>query len=87
MYSTSRRTNMSKSIEKLVDLEAEEYDVIDDIQDEDFVFVVTSTGQLKGISFPVNMEDEDEVDTTVEEIIKFLVKKSSEARPADSPLH
>ena len=71
----------------LDDIETDDYDVLEDIQPEDFVFVVTSTGQLKGISFPEDMRDEDEVDLNVEEIINFLVKKVAETRPANATLH
>lgn len=79
---------MSKSTEELVkDLESEDYDVLEDIQDEDFVFVVNSAGQLKGISWPTDMEDDSEVDANVEEIITFLVKKFSEVRPPNTTLH
>jgi len=79
---------MSKSTEELVkDLESDDYDVLEDIQDEDFVFVVNSAGQLKGISWPTDMEDDTEVDATVEEIITFLVKKFTETRPPNATLH
>jgi hypothetical protein len=71
----------------LENIETDDYDVLEDIQPEDFVFVVTSTGQLKGISFPEDMQDEDEVDLNVEEIINFLVKKVAETRPASATLH
>jgi hypothetical protein len=71
----------------LENIETDDYDVLKDIQPEDFVFVVTSTGQLKGISFPEDMQDEDEVDLNVEEIINFLVKKVAETRPASATLH
>ena len=71
----------------LDDIETDDYDVLEDIQPEDFVFVITSTGQLKGISFPEDMRDEDEVDLNVEEIINFLVKKVVETRPAGATLH
>jgi hypothetical protein len=67
---------MTKIADDIIDdLETTEYDVLDDVQDDDFVFVVTSTGQLKGISFPVSMEDDDDVDPSIEEIINFLVDK------------
>lgn len=78
---------MSKSSERILDLEAEDYDVLDDVQDDDYVFVVNSAGQLKGISFPVDLEDEDTVDANVEEIITFLVKKYTEVRPPNATLH
>jgi hypothetical protein len=71
----------------LDDIETDDYDVLEDIQPEDFVFVITSTGRLKGISFPEDMEDQDEVDLNVEEIINFLVKKVAETRPAGATLH
>jgi hypothetical protein len=73
--------------EVLNNLETDEYDVLEDIQPEDFVFVITSTGHLKGISFPEEMQDQDEVDINVEEIINFLVKKVDETRPANATLH
>lgn len=79
---------MSKNIEKLVDLETEEYDVLEDIQDDDFVFVVNGSGQLKGISWPTTLEDEDEVDPNIEDLIAYMVKKVSEnSRPPDATLH
>jgi hypothetical protein len=80
--------NMPKLTEEVLnELETDEYDVLEDIQPEDFVFVITSTGQLKGISFPEEMQDQDEVDINVEEIINFLVKKVDETRPANATLH
>ena len=79
---------MSKSTDELVkDLESEDYDVLEDIQDEDFVFVVNGSGQLKGISWPTGYEDDTEVDVNVEEIITFLVKKFTETRPPNATLH
>jgi hypothetical protein len=79
---------MPKPIDEIVNnLENADYDVLEDIQPEDFVFVITSTGQLKGISFPEDMNDNDDVDVNVEEIITFLVKKVAETRPAGATLH
>ena len=79
---------MSKSTEELVkDLESEDYDVLEDIQDEDFVFVVSPNGQLKGISWPADLEDDSDVDQNIEEIISFMVKKFTEVRPAGVTLH
>ena len=79
---------MSKNTEEPVkDLEAEDYDVLEDIQDDDFVFVVNSSGQLKGISWPVDLEDDDEVDLAIEDIINFLVTKHVEVRPEGVTLH
>ena len=79
---------MAKLTDAALDnLDLDDYDVLEDIQPEDFVFVVTNTGQLKGISFPEDMKDEDEVDLNVEEIINFLVKKVVETRPAGATLH
>jgi len=79
---------MTKLTDEVLDnIETDDYDVLEDIQPEDFVFVVTSTGHLKGISFPEDMKDDDEVDLNVEEIITFLVKKVSETRPAGATLH
>jgi hypothetical protein len=80
---------MSKNTEKLVkDLDENEYDVLEDIQDEDFVFVVNSSGQLKGISWPATLEDEDEVDPNIEDLIAYMVKKVSDnARPPNTTLH
>ena len=51
------------------------------------MFVVNSAGLLKGISWPVDIEDQDEVDDRVEEIIKFLIKKFNEVRPLNATLH
>ena len=65
----------------------DDYDVLEDIQPEDFVFVVNGTGQLKGISFPETLLDSDEVDPAIEEIIAFLVEKYKEVRPANATLH
>ena len=48
-------------------------DVLGDIQPEDYVFVVNSSGVLKGISLP-----EVDVDTSpeVEEIFNFFIKQA-----------
>ncbi len=79
---------MAKLTDDLVkDLESEEYDVLDDIQPEDFVFVINASGQLKGISFPENLEDADTVDPAIEEIIAYLIDKYQTIRPADATLH
>ena len=79
---------MAKTTEELAkDLDSEEYDVLEDIQDEDFVFVVNSKGQLKGISWPADLEDNDEVDQNVEDIIAYLVGKFTERRPPGATLH
>ena len=49
---------------------------------------MNSAGQLKGISFPETLEDDDEVDPNIEDIINFLVKLSAETiRPAGATLH
>ena len=80
---------MAKTTEELdLEVELDEYDVLDDIQPEDFIFVMNSAGQLKGISFPETLEDDDEVDPNIEDIINFLVKLSAETiRPAGATLH
>lgn len=65
----------------------DEYDVLEDIQPEDFVFVINGAGQLKGISFPETLTDTDEIDSTIEEIIAFLVEKHKEVRPPNATLH
>ena len=79
---------MAKTTEELAkDLDSDEYDVLEDIQDEDFVFVVNSKGQLKGISWPADLEDNDEVDQNVEDIIAYLVGKFTERRPPGVTLH
>jgi hypothetical protein len=79
---------MAKLTDDLVkDLESEEYDVLDDIQSEDFVFVINPAGQLKGISFPETFTDDDNVDPAIEEIIEFLIDKYKEVRPPNATLH
>lgn len=79
---------MAKYEEKLfLDLNSEEADILEDVQPEDFVFVVSNTGQLRGISWPEDMKDDDDVNPDVEEIIKFLVKKYTEVKPADVTVH
>ena len=47
-------------------------DVLGDIQPEDYVFVVTRDGHLKGVSLP---ETDIETNTRVEEIFKFFINK------------
>lgn len=79
---------MAKLIDDLAkDLESEDYDVLDDIQPEDFVFVINSAGQLKGISFPETLEDADTVDPAIEDIIAYLIKKYTEVRPPNATVH
>ena len=79
---------MAKTTEELVnDLDSDEYDVLEDIQDEDYVFVVNGSGQLKGISWPATLEDDEDLDINVEEIIKFLVGKFRETVPEGATIH
>ena len=79
---------MAKPTDVLVnDLDSEEYDVLEDIQPEDYVFVLNGAGQLKGISFPEDMESEDEVNPIIEEVIAFLLEKYKEMRPPNATLH
>ena len=47
-------------------------DVLGDIQPEDYVFVVTQDGALKGISLP---ETDVTASTRVEEIFKFFINR------------
>jgi hypothetical protein len=47
-------------------------DVLGDIAPEDYVFVVSQNGTLKGISLP---ETDVETNSRVEEIFKFFVNK------------
>lgn len=80
--------NMPKLTEKVLDdLEADDYDVLEDIQPDDFVFVINSAGQLKGISFPEDMQDDDEVDPNVEELISYIIKKGNDIMPAGTTIH
>lgn len=79
---------MAKITEELVkDLDSEEYDILEDIQDEDYVFVVNGSGQLKGISWPSTLEDDEDLNTNIEEIIKFLVSKFKESVPEGTTVH
>jgi hypothetical protein len=79
---------MSKITEDVkIDLELDEYDVLDDIQPEDFVFVINSAGQLKGISFPEEMQDDEEIDPNVEEMISYIIKKGNDIMPAGTTIH
>ena len=79
---------MSKLIDEVLeDLDPDSYDVLEDIQPDDFVFVLNKCGQLKGISFPETMKDDDEVDPNVEEIINFMVEKFKNIVPAGTTLH
>lgn len=78
---------MSENTKDILNELDDSYDVLEDVQDDDFVFVLTNTGHLKGISFPVDMADEAEIDPNIEEMISFLVKKYAETRPAGTTLH
>jgi hypothetical protein len=54
-------------------------DVLNDIHPDDYVFVVSREGQLRGISLP---EDEDtEASPELEKILDYIVKISQEVKP------
>lgn len=56
----------------LNDLSLNADDVLDDIAPEDYVFVISQEGILKGISLPeVEIEDNDKI----EEILKFFINR------------
>ena len=65
---------MAKITEELLSVpSSSEDDVLENIQPEDYVFVVGPTGQLRGISLPT--DEGQEVSAGVEEIFKFFVNK------------
>ena len=80
---------MAKITEDLINkLEDDEYDIFEDIQDEDFVFVVAGDGKLKGISLPTNLNDNDEINPAVAELINYLVTRmTDDTRPTNASLH
>jgi hypothetical protein len=54
-------------------------DVLNDIHPDDYVFVVSREGQLRGISLP---EDEDaEASPELEKILDFMVEISKQVAP------
>ena len=64
-----------------------DFDILDDIQPEDYVFVISPDGALRGMSLPETLEDEDEITPVVEEIIQFLVEKTVLATPSNKSVH
>jgi len=59
--------------------ENDELDVLDDIRPEDYVFVVSPEGKLRGISLP---EDEgQEVSPELEKILNYIVEISQQVAP------
>lgn len=67
---------MAKITEELLNVpSSSEDDVLENIQPEDYVFVVGPRGQLRGISLPT--DDDQEVSPEVEEIFKFFVNKEN----------
>lgn len=79
---------MSKNLNDLInDENSVEADILENIEDDDFVFVVSSAGQLKGISWPVDMDEDEEVDPAIEELITFLLNNFNKLAPPDSKLH
>lgn len=79
---------MSKNLNDLInDENSTEADILENIEDDDFVFVVSSAGQLKGISWPVDMDEDEEVDPAIEELITFLLDNFNKSAPPDSKLH
>ena len=71
----SKMTKLSKK--NNIDFE-DDYDVLDDIQPEDYIIVISGEGTLRGISLPENLADEDDINIIVEEVIKLLLKKNKE---------
>ena len=57
----------------------ESVDVLDDIHPEDYVFVVSPEGQLRGISLPE--DDDQEISPELEKIVNYIVEISKEVKP------
>ena len=56
-----------------------ELDVLDDIHPEDYVFVVSPEGKLRGISLPE--DDGQEVSPELEKILNYIVEISQQVAP------
>lgn len=79
---------MAKLTKELANaLETEDYDILEDIKPEDYVFVIGPGGLLRGISFPEDMDVEDDVSPGVEDIVAFILKKTIGTTPENTTLH
>jgi len=57
----------------------DEVDVLEDIHPEDYVFVVSPEGKLRGISLPE--DDGQEVSEELKDILNYIVKISQKIAP------
>lgn len=65
----------------------EAYDVLDDINPEDYILVLDGNGTLRGLSLPENLQDEDDVPESIAKIITMLLENAKQTKPANESLH
>lgn len=65
----------------------DEYDITQDVNPEDYILVLDGNGNLRGISLPEDLTDEDEVPEPIAKVIALLLEKSSNRKPAGEALH
>lgn len=65
----------------------EEYDILDDVNPEDYILVLDGNGTLRGISLPETITNEDEVPETIAKIITLLLEKAKQTKPSNESLH
>jgi hypothetical protein len=63
------------------------YDILDDINPEDYILVLDGTGKLRGISLPESIEDEDDVPDTIAKVITLLLEHAKQSKPSNASLH
>jgi hypothetical protein len=68
-------------------IDNEEYDILDDVNPEDYILVIDGNGVLRGISLPETITDEDEVPDTIEKVITMLLEKAKQTKPSNESLH
>lgn len=78
---------MQKKVNELPDAEDEGYDILEDIQPEDYIFVISPNGHLRGISFPEDLSDDEDVSSPVEDIVAFILENSIDTLPGNATLH
>lgn len=65
----------------------DEYDILDDINPEDYILVLDGNGKLRGISLPESIDDNDDVPDAIAKIMAILLVNKEDTKPDDAPLH
>lgn len=69
------------------DEDDDEYDILEDIEPEDYILVLDGNGNLRGISLPEDITDEDDIPESIAKIVTLLLEKATDSKPTNQSLH